>query len=125
MAGERWYSVEEANALLPQLRPLLERVRDQQAALAEDRSVALIRARASQNGGGAAAQKLTARARALEKDVRQLQEWGVVLRDPATGLVDFLHQREGQTVFLCWRLGEDRVAWWHPVETGIAGRQPL
>ena len=125
MAGERWYSVEEANALLPLLRPLLERVREQQAALAEDRSVALIRARAAQNGGGAAAQKLTARARALEKDVMQLQAWGVALRDPATGLVDFPHQREGQTVFLCWRLGEDRVAWWHPVETGIAGRRPL
>jgi hypothetical protein len=125
MAGERWYSVEEANALLPLLRPLLERVREQQAALAEDRSVALIRARAAQNGGGAAAQKLTARARALEKDVMQLQAWGVALRDPATGLVDFPHKREGQTVFLCWRLGEDRVAWWHPVETGIAGRQPL
>src|SRR5207244_6945765 len=70
----RWYSVDEANALLPQLRPLLERVRDQQAALAEDRSVALIRARAAQNGGGAAAQKLTSRSKALEKDVRQLQD---------------------------------------------------
>ena len=125
MPGERWYSVDEANAMLPRLRPLLERVREQQAALAEDRSVALIRARAAQNGGGAAAQKLTARSRALEKDVRQLQSWGIVLRDPATGLVDFYHQREGQTVFLCWRLGEDRVSWWHPVETGIAGRQPL
>ena len=125
MAGERWYSVDEANALLPLLRPLLERVREQQAALAQDRSVALIRARAAQNGGGAAAQKLTARARALEEDVKQLHAWGVVLRDPATGLVDFLHKREGETVFLCWRLGEDRVAWWHPVETGIAGRQPL
>jgi hypothetical protein len=125
MAGERWYSVEEANAMLPQLRPLLERVREQQAALAEDRSIALIRARAAQNGGGGAAQKLTARSRALDKDVRQLQAWGIVLRDPATGLIDFYHKREGQPVFLCWRLGEDRVALWHPVETGIAGRQPL
>jgi hypothetical protein len=125
MAGETWYTVDEANALLPRLRPLLERVREQQAALTEDRSVALIRARAAQNGGGAAAQKLGARARALEKDVSQLQAWGIVLRDPQTGLVDFFHKREGRTVFLCWRLGEDRVSWWHPVETGIAGRQPL
>lgn len=125
MAGERWYTVEEANALLARLRPLLERIRDHQASREEDRSLALLRARAAQNGGGAAAQKLAGRSRALEKDLKQLGTWGIVLRDPTTGLIDFYHKREGQTVFLCWRLGEERVSWWHPVATGIAGRQPL
>ena len=125
MAGERWYTVEEADAMLPRLRPLLERIRDHRASPAEDRTLALIRARAAQNGGGAAAQKLAGRSRALEKDLKQLQAWGIVLRDPTTGLIDFFHKREGETVFLCWRLGEERVGWWHPVETGIAGRQPL
>ncbi|HYM50932.1 MAG TPA: DUF2203 domain-containing protein [Candidatus Limnocylindrales bacterium] len=125
MAGERWYSVEEANAMLPKLRPVLERIRDQHAALADDRTLGVIRERAAHNGGGEAAQKLTTRARAIEEDVKQIDELGIVLRDPSSGLIDFYHQREGETVFLCWRLGEPRVAWWHPVETGIAGRQPL
>jgi hypothetical protein len=57
--------------------------------------------------------------------MRQLEEWGIVLRDPTIGLIDFLHKREGETVFLCWKLGEARVEWWHPLETGIAGRQRL
>jgi hypothetical protein len=125
MAGERWYSVEEANAMLAQLRPLLERIRAQHAALADDRSLGVIRARAAQNGGGAAAQKLAGRSRSLEDDLKQLQAWGIQLRDPSTGLIDFFHQREGETVFLCWRLGEGAIGWWHPIETGIAGRQPL
>lgn len=125
MAGERLYDVDEANRMLPLIRPLVERIRAQQAAMAEDRTLAAIRARASHNGGGAGAQKLSERARRLEKDMEQLQAWGIVLRDPVSGLIDFFHRREGQVVFLCWRLGEPAVAWWHPLETGIAGRQPL
>jgi hypothetical protein len=48
-----------------------------------------------------------------------------VLLDPSIGLIDFLHQRGNQVVFLCWKLGEAKVEWWHPIETGIAGRQRL
>ena len=125
MAGERFYTVEEANAMLPRLRPLLERIRERQAALAENRSLAAIREKAAQNGGGAPAHELAARVREIEQDLARLNEWGIVLRDPATGLIDFPHQREGATVYLCWRLGEPLVGYWHPLETGIAGRQPL
>ena len=45
--------------------------------------------------------------RALERDLRQIEAWGILLRDPATGLINFLHQR-GRTVFLCWKLREGR-----------------
>lgn len=122
---QRLYSVEEANALLDQLRPLLERVREAKEAIANDRSLAAVREKASQNGGGMPTGKVMEAARQLEHDLAQLAEWGVVLRDPAIGLVDFLHQREGKTVCLCWKLGEPRVEWWHPMETGIAGRAHL
>lgn len=122
---ERFYSVEEANALIPQLRPLLERVRDDQRTLAEDKTLALVREKAASNGGGMPGRQLTEISKRLERDLQQLQEWGIVLRDPTIGLIDFLHQRQGETVFLCWKLGEGKVEWWHPVETGIAGRQHL
>ncbi|HVH65020.1 MAG TPA: DUF2203 domain-containing protein [Candidatus Acidoferrum sp.] len=122
---ERFYSVEEANALIPQLRPLLERVRDDQRTLAEDKTLALVREKAASNGGGMPGRQLTEISKRLERDLQQLQEWGIVLRDPTIGLIDFLHQRQGETVFLCWKLGESKVEWWHPVETGIAGRQHL
>ena len=122
---EKFYSVEEATALVPKLKPLLERIRATQQALAEDKTVAAVRERASHNGGGLPARHLSELTRTLERDMRQLQEWGIVLRDPAIGLIDFYHQREGATVFLCWKLGEPKVEWWHPIDTGIAGRKRL
>ena len=122
---ERFYRVEEANGLLPKLKPLLERIRATQEALAEDKTVAVVREKASHNGGGLPARHLSELTRTLERAMRQLQEWGIVLRDPSIGLIDFYHQREGETVFLCWKLGEAKVEWWHPVETGIAGREHL
>ena len=122
---EKFYSVDEANALIPSIRPLLERIRDTQHTLAEDKTVAVMREKAANNGGGLPGRHLAELTKTLEADLRQLQEWGIVLRDPTTGLIDFFHQREGETVFLCWKFGEARVEWWHPVHTGIAGRQRL
>jgi hypothetical protein len=122
---DKLYSVEEANALVPKLKPLLERIRSTQKALAQDKTMAVVKEKASHNGGGLPGRHLSELSRTLEQDLRQLQEWGIVLRDPTIGLIDFLHQREGETVFLCWKLGESRVEWWHPVDTGIAGRQRL
>ena len=123
--AESFYSVEEANALVPKLRPLLQRIRDTQQALAEDKTVAAVREKASHNGGGLPGRHLSELTKTLERDLKQLQDWGIVLRDPSIGLIDFFHQRQGETVFLCWKLGEARVQWWHPVQTGIAGREPL
>ncbi len=122
---ERLYTVEEANALLPQLRPVIERIKQTEEVLANDRSLATVREKASQNGGGAPTAQAVRATRQLEKDLTQLSQWGIILRDPSIGLVDFLHQREGKTVCLCWKLDEARVEWWHPIETGIAGRAHL
>ncbi len=119
--AETFYSVDEANGLIPKLKPLLERIRK----LAKDKTVAAVREKAAQNGGGLPGRQLSTLTKTLEADMRQLEEWGIVLRDPTIGLIDFLHKREGETVFLCWKLGEPRVEWWHPLETGIAGRQRL
>ncbi len=123
--AETFYSVNEANGLIPKLKPLLERIRKTQEELAKDKTVAAVREKAAQNGGGLPGRQLSTLTKTLEADMRQLEEWGIVLRDPAIGLIDFLHKREGETVFLCWKLGEPRVEWWHPLETGIAGRQRL
>ncbi len=123
--AETFYSVNEANGLIPKLKPLLERIRKTQEELAKDKTVAAVREKAAQNGGGLPGRQLSTLTKTLEADMRQLEEWGIVLRDPTIGLIDFLHKREGETVFLCWKLGEPRVEWWHPLETGIAGRQRL
>ncbi len=123
--AENFYSVAEANALLPDLRPLLERVRQLATSFRDEKTLATIREKATHNGGGVRTQKLAAKAQTLDRDLKQLESLNVILRDPSTGLIDFPHKREGATVFLCWKLGESRVEWWHPVDTGIAGRQRL
>ena len=123
--AEKVYSVDEANALIPKLKPLLERIRKTQEELAKDKTVAAVREKAAQNGGGLPGRQLSTLTKTLNEDLRQLEAWGIVLRDPSIGLIDFMHQREGETVCLCWKLGESRVEWWHPLETGIAGRQRL
>jgi hypothetical protein len=123
--AETFYSVDEANALIPKLKAVLERIRKTQDELAKDKTVAAVREKAAQNGGGLPARNLSTLTKTLDTDLHQLEEWGIVLRDPSIGLIDFLHKREGETVFLCWKLGESHVEWWHPLETGIAGRQRL
>jgi hypothetical protein len=123
--AETFYSVDEANALIGKLKPILERIRKTQEELAKDKTVAAVREKAAQNGGGLPGRHLSALTKTLDADLHELEEWGIVLRDPSIGLIDFQHKREGETVFLCWKLGETRVEWWHPLESGIAGRQRL
>lgn len=84
------------------------------------------------NGGGYAAGDLNAAqselhglAEALDACVARLDEIGVVVKDADTGLVDFPSKREGEPVLLCWRVGEDDVAYWHDLVEGFAGRRPI
>ena len=57
--------------------------------------------------------------------VARLDGWGITLRDIETGLIDFPALVAGRQVWLCWKLGEDDVAWWHELDSGFAGRRPL
>jgi hypothetical protein len=64
-------------------------------------------------------------AEALREGLEQLADWGIELKDISTGLVDFPALRDGREVYLCWRVGELKVAFWHEIDTGFAGREPL
>jgi hypothetical protein len=119
----RTFTVAEANALTAVLGPALERLRDAQAVIAERQED--LREHASGNGGGEEGAEFLAAMSAAGKAIAELNDVGVVVRDPATGLIDFPSERDGEPVFLCWRLGEESVAWWHPVTSGFADRRPL
>jgi hypothetical protein len=121
--AERVFSVEEADALLVELRERLVRVREaRQSVLANGQPV---RDSAVGNGGGARGKAYWEALSNLRRDVEAMNSAGVVLRDPETGLVDFPARREGRDVYLCWRLGEDRVMFWHGTDTGFGSRRPL
>ena len=68
---------------------------------------------------------MTITVKRMEQAVRQIDLWGVTLRDIGTGLVDFPALVNGRPIWLCWKLGEDDIAYWHELEAGIAGRKPL
>ena len=119
----RHFSAEEANALLPSVAPLVEELRDAHA-LMEERQDEVTESIPT-NGGGAVHREFREATSRAAKALGALEELGLVVRDPSSGLVDFPAVREGQEVFLCWRLGEPSVAWFHPPETGFAGREPL
>jgi hypothetical protein len=84
------------------------------------------------NGGGIppaqlaeAAAEVDREARSLAQVVDEIGEHGAEVKDLDEGLIDFPALRHGETVLLCWQLGEDRIRFWHTVEDGFAGRQPL
>jgi hypothetical protein len=119
----REYTVEEANSLLPALSESL-------ALIKEARQVVLrggerIRRGAVADGGGRQGREYWDALATLRREVEGISKRGIVLRDAEAGLVDFPSRREGREVFLCWRLGEDRVGHWHGPESGFSGRKPL
>jgi hypothetical protein len=61
----------------------------------------------------------------VKEALAELEEQGLVLRDPDRGLIDFTALHNGREVLLCWQLGEDELGWWHLPEDGFAGRRPL
>jgi hypothetical protein len=124
VAGEApRFTVEEANALLPSLADSLARIKEARQVVL--RGAEVIRVTAPTDGGGDAGKDYWEALRTLRTEIEELTARGIVLRDPESGLIDFPAERDGREVFLCWRLGEDRVGFWHGPETGFAGRQPL
>ena len=123
--GERNFSRAEATTLLGRLRPLLAGVRELAGQLAEGSQTSSLKALSHGNGGGEAAREVMATGERLRRGIAAVEALGVVLRDPASGLVDFPAQRGDDPVYLCWRLGEEDVDWWHPRDTGFAGRSRI
>ena len=120
---ERLFSVAQANAELGDLRERLPRLRQARRALIQA-SQRITDAVAS-DGGGISGKDWFEAQSVLKADVTSLAERGILLRDPESGLVDFPGEREGHRVYLCWRLGEGEVGFFHDETTGFSGRQPL
>jgi hypothetical protein len=119
----RIYSVEEANALLPHLAPALVELRAKFERAEEVRQ--LIARAAAGNGWSRDKERWSRTLERVVELVERLQDWGIELKDVAMGLVDFPTIIQGREAYLCWRLGEPEVAYWHFPEDGFAGRQPL
>ena len=152
----RFFDLDEANALIPEVRTILEGLRDERGELIRLRDRLLLieaaadapaQAPTEANVGGStrapepaepdeepagrAAERRILRLRMqgvidqMQAGVARIDELGITLREIETGLIDFPALVTGRQVWLCWRLGEDDVEWWHELGDGFGGRQAL
>lgn len=128
------YSREEAAALLPEVIPVLEAMRAAFLDLRAIQATVAAQGRSASGDGHGLADPFEdgdgkARLAELNHSLRlaaaRLDGWGIEVKDPGAGLIDFFHEREGRTVYLCFRLGESAIGFWHELDAGFQGRQPL
>jgi hypothetical protein len=134
--GVKYFTVDEANALVPTLEPALRRILLLRAGLRQaydkleqagvsldpERLAALAEIPAEHRGLQG---RLLALSLALAHELKAIAATGVEVKDSAVGLCDFWSERDGRLVLLCWKLGEPEVEFWHELEAGFAGRRPL
>ena len=139
----RFFDLDAANETIPELRTILETLRDERQQLISLRDEFARQTALETSPGGAADDSAAPRAREqaaqrkrlrlrmqgvidqMQAGVARIDELGITLREIETGLVDFPALVNGRQVCLCWRLGEGDVEWWHELSDGFGGRRPL
>ncbi|HKY31310.1 MAG TPA: DUF2203 domain-containing protein [Candidatus Polarisedimenticolia bacterium] len=126
MPEEKLFTVGEANRTLPRLSRLLQSMRDRFRWLSSNRRAPsmMIKEFNVLNEGPVDRQYFAALV-AIRRGMKEVESLGVQVKDIRTGLVDFPARLYGRNVLLCWRLGEEQVRFWHDLEAGFAGRQPI
>jgi hypothetical protein len=131
---DQWYfTVEEANEALMEVRPLTKELVGHRRALVElQERQSMLTTRIAGNGGNVEPRELEEVQQQLDEEVAgiarcvaRIHELGALVKDLDAGLVDFPATRDGQDVLLCWRLGEDEIGFWHGLDEGFSGRNPL
>jgi len=122
------FTVAEANSLLPSVRPIVKSIQHSHRRLQSYQTIAKKAAEGAETGGGGTphGNRYARLLIDLSSRAAELESLGIQLKDYHHGLIDFPSMRDGRVVLLCWKADEgDQVEWWHDVEAGFAGRQPL
>ena len=130
---DREFTVEEANAAVAELRPVVERMVEHGRKLeAAQRSQVELVTRIAGNGGDMQPSDLRELAETIQQEAdaiaacaEEINAAGAQIKSLEEGLLDFPSRRDGELVLLCWKLGEDEIGYWHDVDEGFAGRKPL
>jgi len=122
----QFFTLQEANAALETIRPLMDEVQAIRETILENQPEAWPAIEKSAgNGGNRALSNLVQDFEKLDALIHQIQDAGAQIKDINTGLLDFSALKNGREVFLCWQHGEDDIQYWHEVEAGFAGRRIL
>ncbi len=122
------FTVEDANSLLPTVRGIVRRVQRAYARVSASQAQARLASEGASLGGGGmeGGSDYVLALTELAEASGELEALGVQIKDYERGLIDFPTLRDGRVVLLCWQMGEgDELEWWHDLEAGFAGRQPL
>jgi hypothetical protein len=119
------YTLEQARGLLPWVRERIAALRAARARLTDAEARQALTDASTGNGGGSPGKAVGEAFVELRAGVAELHAVDIVLRDLDRGLIDFPSLRDGREVYLCWVDGEDDIAFWHDLDAGYGGRQPL
>jgi hypothetical protein len=123
------FTVEQANATLPLVRRIVQDVVTHYRAWNEKLNEIDLVAASGRAADNEIADQLAAEAQSIAREIesfrRELADLGIEMKDPGIGLIDFPSAAGSRPIYLCWRLGEPEVAFWHEIHAGYAGRQPL
>jgi hypothetical protein len=122
---DRHFTLEEANALLAEIEPQLRRLREARDRLTDTEAHEALSGAAPGNGGGQHGRGVGEAFLEVRELLGELLGLGIVVRDVDRGLIDFPAIRDAREVYLCWQFGEGGIAYWHELEAGFSGRQPL
>ena len=122
----QYFTVEEANAILPEIDILMDQLQVHRSRMIKFRReiVELLEVQDS-DFGGSVASSLVRDFIAIERLMSEIRSHGCLIKDLNAGLVDFLSTRDGREVYLCWRYGEPRIAFYHELHTGFKNRQQI
>ena len=123
--AERHYTLEQANAALDWVRERIDRLRTAREGLNDEEAREALHESGPTNGGGQPGRVVSDAFLEMRNALTELQAMEVVLRDLDRGLVDFPSIRDGREVFLCWEEGEEEIGFWHDLDSGYGGRNPL
>jgi hypothetical protein len=121
-----YFTLQEANETLVTIRPLMDEVQTiRQKILANQPEAWPALEKSAGNGGNRALSNMVQDFEKFDALVHLIQDTGVLIKDINIGLLDFPALRDEREVYLCWQYGEGEIAFWHEVEAGFAGRQPI
>ena len=122
----QFFTLAEANQALETIRPLMEEVQAiRQKVLEKQPEAWPAIEKSAGNGGNRALSNMVQDFAKFDALIHQIQNTGAQIKDINTGLLDFSARKDGREVYLCWQYGEQEIAFWHEVEAGFAGRQPI
>ncbi len=122
----QYFTLQQANETLNIIRPLMDEVqRIRQKILQQQPEAWTAIEKSVGNGGNRTLSKMIQDFEKLDALVHRIQDTGVLIKDINIGLLDFPALRNGREVYLCWQYGEGDIAYWHEIDAGYAGRQPI